>query len=57
MTRLGNDLEVKEIIYFSLWDDVGVLQWELKIKHRVNKLKNGCNSAMAHLTCMYELCW
>ena len=37
MIRLENGIERKEIVCFSLWEDVGVLQDELETKQRANK--------------------
>ena len=37
MTRLENGLERKEMVYFSLSEDVEVLHGELNIKQRANK--------------------
>ena len=39
MTRLENVLERKNIVYFSLLEDLGVLQGERKIKQRADKLE------------------
>ena len=32
--------KIKKILYVSIWKDVGVLQGELKIKHRDDKWKS-----------------
>ena len=48
VTRLENCLGRKKIVYFSLWEDVGVLQGKLKFKQRADKWKKCCNSGMAH---------
>ena len=40
MTRLGNGLERKKMVHFSLWEDVEVLQRELKIEQRAHKWKS-----------------
>ena len=37
-TRSG--LDHKKIVYLSLWEDVGILQEELKVKQRANKMEN-----------------
>ena len=34
MIRQESGHERKKLVYFSLWEDVGVLQGELKIKQR-----------------------
>ena len=34
MIRLENDVERKKTVYFSLWEDVGILQGEVKIEQR-----------------------
>ena len=34
MTKLENGLERKKIVYFSVCEDVGVLQEDLKIKNQ-----------------------
>ena len=48
MTGLENGLERKKIVSFSLWDDVGFLQGELKIKQRASKWKKCCIAGMAY---------
>ena len=50
MIRLKNGCERKKIVYFSLCEDVGVLQGELKIEQRADKWKKCHNSGMALLT-------
>ena len=37
MPILGNGLERKKMFYFSLEEDIGVIQGELKIKQRPHK--------------------
>ena len=39
MTRLENGIERKKIGYLSVWEDVAVLQGELKIEQRADKRK------------------
>ena len=56
MNKVENGLERKKIRYFSLWEDVVVLQAEVEIKQKANKQKKCHNSAVAHLTWVCELC-
>ena len=45
-----NGLEIRKIVCISLWEDLGILQGELKFKEKANKLKKCYNYGMAHLT-------
>ena len=40
MVRLGDDVERKKIVYFSLWKGAEVLQEKLKIQQRADKQKS-----------------
>ena len=42
--------ERKKIAYFSLSEEEGILQGQLKIKQRATKWKKCYNSGMAHST-------
>ena len=52
MNRLENDLGRKKTEYFSLEEDVSVLQGEQK----VDKWKKCCKSGMAHAECVNFMC-
>ena len=41
----------KEVVFFSLWEDAGVLQGELKIEQMVDKWKKCCNSGKVCYGC------
>ena len=37
MIRIGNGVERMKLVYFSLWEDIRVLQGELKFKQMADK--------------------